>query len=185
MSSETCHACWGSGYVTRSESVPNPSSNGGPLYVQVEVRNPCCACGGTGRIYTPDPIIPTRKQPRHNDRLPTQHKDRQQTPRAVRGRGHDATRSTKTRPAPLDADEKFANFLGIASIGVSLYVLFNTSQPANPLVKLTIAFAIGFVCSLFFQKCRRVTRVLRHVTAILFFSAMLGGSVYLWLLYRG
>lgn len=96
------------------------------------------------------------------------------------------TRSTKSRAAPLDADEKFANFLGFVSIGVSLYVLFNISQPANPLVKLTIAFAIGFVCSLFFQKCRRVTRMLRHVTAILFFSAMLCGSVYLWLLvYQG
>lgn len=175
MAYETCNACYGSGYMTGSESVPNPSQDGGSLYVQVEVRKTCFGCGGSGRISTPDPIVPTRREPTGR------HSTRSQSQSQRSDNRHKSTQPEMSQPAVVDPDEKFANFLGLTSIGVSLYLLFNSSQPANPLAKLAIAFGVGLVCSLFFQKARRITRMLRHVVAILIFIAMLGGILFAWI----
>lgn len=161
MATKTCGACGGSGGFPSTQRVHNPA---GGMFQVIHTRETCSMCGGSGSVYAPDPVGPSSGGTGGTHGVVTM--------------GADGKLQTKTTPE--EADRNFAALLAFLTAGFMGYLAFFKGLEANVWVKggLTLVPA-GFVYW-YFNKYRKVTRVLRIGTGIVILLVIVYYVIELW-----
>ncbi len=160
MGQKTCGSCHGTGGYYTTERIHNPA---GGMFQTRQVRKSCPMCGGSGSVYAPDP-------PPSRPRRAAQQKSAQGTHGKITV-GADGKLHTETTPE--EADKSFAGLLGFAIACYIGYLAFFRDFQAETWVKWSVTLGSWVGSYWYFDKYRRVTRMLRKLTglAILAFLA--------------